>query len=96
VNRWKAIAGFWVLLVVGALVWESLRDRSSIGAGYVAKEVCSCVFVGGRDLASCRADVPATMDRVQVELGSDRVRAFVPALAERIARHEPPFGCVLY
>jgi len=96
VNRWIAIAVFWVLLVTGALVWEWMRDRSTVGAGYVAKEVCSCVFVGDRSLESCRADVPASMDRVQVELGSDRVRAFVPALTERIARHEPPFGCVLY
>jgi hypothetical protein len=96
VNRWIAIAVFWVLLVVGALAWEWMRDRATVGAGYVAKEVCSCVFVGGRSLDACRADVPATMDRVQVELGADRVKAFVPALSERIARHEPPFGCVLY
>lgn len=95
-NRWIAIAVFWVLLVAGALAWEWMRDRAAIGAGYVAKEVCSCVFVGGRSLDSCRADVPASMDRVQVDLGEDRVRAFVPALGERIARHEPPFGCVLY
>jgi hypothetical protein len=36
------------------------------------------------------------MERVRAELGADRVRAFVPGLGERIARHEPPFGCVLY
>jgi hypothetical protein len=91
-----AIAGFWLLLVVGALVYERARDLSTVGAGYVAKELCSCVFVGERSLTSCRPDIPETMDRVDVELGADRVRAFVPYLAERIARFEPPFGCVLY
>ena len=91
-----AIALFWLLLVVGALVYERARDLSTIGAGYVAKELCSCVFVGERSLASCRPDIPETMERVEAELGADRVRAFVPYLAERIARHEPPFGCVLY
>jgi hypothetical protein len=96
VNRWYAIAIFWLLLVVGALVYERARDLSTIGAGYVAKELCSCVFVGERSLASCRPDIPGTMDRVEAELGADRVRAFVPYLAERIARFEPPFGCVLY
>jgi len=96
VTRWRAIAVFWVLLVAGALLFERARDMSSIGAGYVAKEVCSCVFVGGRTLESCRPDVPASMDRVQVEVSSDRVRAFVPYLGERISRHEPPYGCVLY
>ena len=95
-NRWYAIAIFWVLLVAGALVFERARDLSTIGAGYVAKELCSCVFVGERSLASCRPDIPETMKRVEAELGADRVRAFVPYLAERIARHEPPFGCVLY
>jgi hypothetical protein len=96
VNRWYAIALFWLLLVVGALVYERARDLSTIGAGYVAKELCSCVFVGERSLASCRPDIPETMERVEAELGADRVRAFVPYLAERIARFEPPFGCVLY
>ena len=95
-NRWYAIALFWLLLVVGALVYERARDLSTVGAGYVAKELCSCVFVGERNLASCRPDIPETMERVEAELGADRVRAFVPYLAERIARFEPPFGCVLY
>ena len=95
-TRWRAIAVFWVLLVVGALVFERARDTSSIGAGYVAKEICSCVFVGGRNLDSCRPDIPKSMDRVQIEQSKDRVRAFVPYLAERIARYEPPYGCVLY
>jgi hypothetical protein len=91
-----AIGIFWLLLVVGALVYERARDLSTVGAGYVAKEVCSCVFVGGRSFDSCRSDIPETMERVEAELGPDRVRAFVPRLAERIARFEPPYGCVLY
>jgi hypothetical protein len=91
-----ALAVFWVLLVAGALLYEHARDLSDVGAGYVAKELCSCVFVGARSLDSCRPDIPPSMDRVQAELGEDRVRAFVPYLAERIARHEPPYGCVLY
>jgi hypothetical protein len=96
VNRSIALVVAWVLLVGGALVWQQLRERSEVGAGYVAKELCSCVFVGERTLDSCRPDLPPEMERVQAELGADRVRAFVPYLAERIARHEPPFGCVLY
>jgi len=94
--RWILIAVFWVLLVGGALFYEVARERSSLGAGYVAKELCSCIFVGGRSLDSCRPDIPATMDRVEAEVGADRVRAFVPHLGERIARYEPPFGCTLY
>lgn len=95
-SRWVWIVLAWLLLVGGSLFYEIARNRSSLGAGYVAKELCSCVFVGGRSLASCRPDIPPTMDRVEAELGPDRVRAFVPHLAERIARYEPPYGCVLY
>jgi hypothetical protein len=95
-TRWVLLATFWFLLVGAALLWQCGREQADVGAGYVAKELCSCVFVGGRSLASCRPDIPETMDRVETELGADRVRAFVPYFAERIARYEPPFGCVLY
>ncbi len=94
--RWVLIALFWALLVGFALLYEWARDRSEVGAGYVAKELCSCIFVAGRSLDSCRPDIPPSMDRVEVELGEDRVRAFVPYLEQRIARHEPPYGCTLY
>ena len=94
-TRFAVIAVFWVLLVGAALLYEEGRERAGVGAGYVAKELCSCVFVGERELAACRPDIPPSMDRVQAELGADRVRAFVPYFAERIARYEPPFGCVL-
>jgi hypothetical protein len=94
--RWGAIAVFWVLLVLGAFFYQHLREISAVGAGYVAKELCSCVFVGARSLDSCRPDIPESMARVEAELLPDGVRAFVPRLAERVARHEPPDGCTLY
>jgi uncharacterized membrane protein YtjA (UPF0391 family) len=87
---------FWVLLIAGALGFQGLRGQTDIGSGYVAKELCSCIFVGERELDSCRPDIPPAMDAIEAEVGADRVRAFVPYLGERIARFEPPFGCVLY
>ena len=73
-----------------------LRDASS-GAGYVAKEVCSCIHLGRRSLASCRPDVPEYMDGIRAEELSDGtgVRAFVPLFAERVARYAEGFGCAL-
>jgi len=91
-----AIAVLWIVGIAGVLGYQWLRDQSDVGAGYVAKELCSCIFVGGRDLGSCRPDIPPAMDRVEAQVEGDRIRAIVPGLAERIARHEPPFGCVLY
>ena len=83
-------------LAGAASAYGHLRGMASVGAGYVAKEMCSCVFVAGRDLESCRPDVPESMDRVRAELLPDGVRGFVPALAERVARYEPGFGCTLH
>ena len=72
----------------GRRLWR-LERSAEVGAGYVAKEVCSCMFVGGRSLESCRSDVPESMDRVRAEALPDGVRGFVPGLASRVARHEP-------
>ena len=86
-----------ILLLGGAgFFYVRLRAMAGVGAGYVAKEVCSCIFVGGRSLESCRPDVPESMDRVQAELLSDGVVAFVTGLTSRVARFEPGFGCTLY
>jgi hypothetical protein len=82
-------------LVGAALAYQHVRGLASVGAGYVAKELCSCVFVGGRSLESCALDVPETMARVRSELLPDGVRAFVTGFALRVARHEPGFGCTL-
>lgn len=33
-----------------------LAQFAQIGVAYAAKQTCSCLFVAGRDLASCQAD----------------------------------------
>jgi len=91
-----AIRSWLTGIALGALfAYRHVRAMAAVGAGYVAKEVCSCVFVAGRSAASCRADVPESMDRVEAELLPDGVRAFVTGFAERVARNEPGFGCTL-
>jgi hypothetical protein len=96
--RWVAIGVCWVIAIAALLAYEWLAPRASVGAGYVAKELCSCIFVAERDLASCRLDVPESMDRVEAELLEDGpgVRAKVPLLAERVARYAPGEGCTLH
>jgi hypothetical protein len=100
VRRWalRLLAALGILLVgLAAAGWWRFHPLADVGAGYVAKVVCSCVHVGGRDFASCRSDVPASMDGVRAEPtpDGDGVRAFVPLLAERVARLHPGTGCVL-
>jgi hypothetical protein len=94
-----AIALLCVVALAGAAAYygPGMRQMAKIGAGYVAKQVCSCVFVGGRDLVACRGDLRPRAERVQAELLlPDRaVRAWVPLLAERVARYRDGSGCTL-
>jgi len=82
------------------------QEGVSVGTGMIAKQMCSCVFVSGRDDDACRADQMPLMDRVRVAVEGavgrgmndgkpGLVRAWVPGLAERIARFEAPYGCTL-
>jgi hypothetical protein len=99
-RQWRRIllAAALVAAGGGGFGWWRIHRLADLGAGYVAKQMCSCVFVGGRPLESCRLDVPPTMDRVQTELTADGrgVRGFVPFFAWRSALHEAQTGCTLY
>jgi hypothetical protein len=101
VRRLLGGVGFLVVggFLVAALYWGPRFHRlAEVGAGYVAKQVCSCVFVGERDLAACRADIPESMQRVSASLLPDGegVRASVLGLVERRATHQPGTGCTLH
>jgi hypothetical protein len=90
-----------VLLVCFALAFYGwylpTRRAVEIGVGMLAKQVCSCLYVARRELDDCRADQFASMDRIQLVVveAEQRVRAFVPAFAERSAIHRDGLGCTL-
>lgn len=96
VLKWIGVAV--VVLVVGAAVVVGPRvyRLSTIGAGYIAKQMCSCIFVGERELDSCRQDMPPDMFRVKAEMIDGGVRAWVTGIVERTARYTPGSGCTLY
>ena len=53
--------GAVALLLLGAAIgyfswYRPTRFAVDIGAGMLAKQMCSCVFVAGRDEDACRAD----------------------------------------
>ncbi len=85
------------LVVAAALFVPGMAQRSSMGSGYVAKQLCSCVFVAGRDLADCPADLTESSDPVRAEVltAEQAVRAWVPLLAERRATYTDGTGCTL-
>ncbi len=87
-----------VLVLAGGLVYQlwylPTRFAVDIGSGMLAKQMCSCIFVAGRDVEDCRADQFESMDPIQVEV-EQRVRAFVPGFGERFAVYREGFGCTL-
>jgi hypothetical protein len=98
-KRWQQVllAALVVLVALGFLGWRRVAYQADVGAGFVAKTVCSCMFVAGRSLESCRADVLPSMDRVQAAVveSPHAVRGFVPLFASRTATWEPRTGCTL-
>ena len=80
------IAGFF-----GRDTWATAR----IGTVYVAKQTCSCLFVAGRPMDSCRTDYdpaaikPLTVERLEHGVKVSALAGLVSAQAE----FEPGFGC---
>jgi hypothetical protein len=93
------IGGALVLIVAGAVWLPGLLAQLRLGAGFIAKQMCSCVLVAERSLESCRPDQMPIMDAIVAELLPDGqgVRAFVPPglLSEAVATFDPSTGCTL-
>ena len=100
--RWlKRIALAVVALVLIGGIWLRVRfhAQADVGAGYMAKLICSCVFVGGRAPEACRSDLPPEMSPVRFAMRQGEppgVLAWVPPLlASRSASFHPGSGCTL-
>ena len=85
-----------VVLVAGALyagrdTWASAK----IGTTYVAKQTCSCLFVAGRTMESCRTDYdPAAIKPLTVATTDKSVKvSALGGLVSARAESEQGFGC---
>ena len=54
-RRWLFVVAL-ALLALLILAWTQLTPWPRTGAVYVAKQMCSCLFLTGRSEASCRSD----------------------------------------
>lgn len=93
---WRSVAvllGLFVAWVIFARIrWGAQAD---IGAAFLAKEVCSCHFVGRRDPEACRRELGNEFDPLRWEVRGDAVHAWIPLLASRSARWHDGMGCTL-
>ncbi|MGB5077117.1 MAG: hypothetical protein WBO17_06530 [Sphingorhabdus sp.] len=76
--------------------WDSLKGQAKVGAAYGAHIACSCRYVSGRDLKSCKSDFEPGMGIVSISDDPDnkRIYASVPFLAEAVAERRGKFGCL--
>jgi hypothetical protein len=104
-RRYGALTGAFVLalpaLALGATPAPAPGPAIvQIGAAYVAKQLCSCVFVARREEGSCRAEFKpeidtftVTVDRAGLPESANVTATVGPVAAE--ADYATPFGCVL-
>lgn len=98
-RRWP-----WVVLLVFAglafaYAWyrEPLHGYADVGTAYGARVACSCKYVAGRDLDSCREDFLPGMDLVTLSADDEAksVTARFPLLASATASYREGYGCVM-
>lgn len=97
-RRWKLIVLVLIVALVAGYAWLRLGpqgQRAYLASGYVARVVCSCRYVGGRDMASCATDLePGTeIVRMSDDPAAKRITAWVPLLGGRTARFTEGYGC---
>ena len=86
-----------VLLIAVIVYAMRMKPTIELGVGYGAHVVCSCRYIGGRDLESCYNDYEPGMEMISMTDDPEerRVTASVPLLASRSAQFREGLGCVL-
>lgn len=100
-RNWWLTGAAAVIVVAGAgfvvVKNGSTGRRADLAAGYIAHVVCSCHYVGKRDMKSCATDFEPGMEIVRMEddPAAKRITAWVPLLAKHTATYTPEYGCAL-
>jgi hypothetical protein len=86
-----------VLLIAAVVYAMRMKPTIELGVGYGAHIVCSCRYIGGRDMQSCYNDYEPGMEMISMtdDEAEKRVTASVPLLASRSAQFREGLGCVL-
>lgn len=95
--RWWALALGAVLVGLGLWKGPRLYQDAVTGASFGARVACSCRFIEGRTLASCKSDFEPGMDMVMLseDNAAKSVTARFPLLASQTATYQAGAGCVL-
>lgn len=88
-----------IALTTGATAsYRSVGPYGRIGTQYVAKQICSCVFVVGRSEGSCRKEFEPDIEKFEVRVSRDNGQGEVRtrlAVFEGHAAFDPRYGCTI-
>ncbi len=85
-----------ILLILFFWNLSFIKGQSRVGAGYAAHVICSCRYIGGRDMASCESDKEDGMEIISLadDPENKRVTASVPFFAHDVAEYRDGYGCI--
>lgn len=95
----SSLVGIILLLIaiVTGVGFYFARQYSKIGAGYAAKQLCSCIYVQMRDEEACLSDVRRSLgkpfEKAKIIYFSERVVVNFGGFAQAQANMTPGFGC---
>lgn len=93
---WRWAAAVVGLILVAGLIggYVAARPYGVTGTTYLAKQLCSCVFLTGRSDASCQAEFKPDIDKFQVRIdhAESRVSARLLLFSSEAA-YESRTGC---
>jgi hypothetical protein len=103
-KHWRWIIGLAVVALIGFGVFALQRPLAyaRVATSYAAQQTCACLYVSGREMASCLGDFPEdAVSQMTIVTADDGVSAHavrVSALAGLIkaeATYDSGFGCSL-
>jgi hypothetical protein len=90
-------------VVVGVVLFAALavaigiglqaQRYGKIGAGFVARQMCSCLYVQNRAEDACMADIGPQIKGAQIVYMEERVIVNFSGLDQAEARLKPGYGC---
>ncbi len=94
---------FGIVVIIGIIIaalWQfylkNQVEYARIATAYGAKQVCSCRFIGERDMQSCKLDFTDNISALTITQRETTITAKAPlGLASGRARYTPKLGCSL-
>jgi hypothetical protein len=98
VLRWALFGLAALAILYLAVEWPRWTQRAQMASGFGARIACSCRYIEGRDLESCKGDFKGLDGMGLVRFSDDpthrAVQASVPLMARRTAAFRQGYGCI--